>query len=67
MKIIKNYILIKKLNNNSKIINFNNNYYKSIKKFFLMKYNTNNYIFNLNKNKNIFKKNKKIKKYELFV
>ncbi|WMC19913.1 MAG: hypothetical protein NVS86_00280 [Candidatus Carsonella ruddii] len=59
MKIIKNFIYFKNLNNNSKIINFNNFFLKSIKKIFLNKYDIKEYIFNFNK---IKKNNKKIKK-----
>ncbi|XZR53051.1 MAG: hypothetical protein ACM3Q5_00285 [Candidatus Carsonella ruddii] len=67
MKIIKNFIYFKNLNNNSKIINFNNFFLKSIKKIFLNKYDIKDYIFNINKIKINNKKNKKIKKHELFV
>ncbi|AFP83904.1 hypothetical protein [Candidatus Carsonella ruddii] len=67
MKIIKKYIFIKKINNNSKIINYNIFFYKFIKKFFLIKYDTKEFIFNINKIKKIFKKNKKINKNELFM
>ncbi|XZR52640.1 MAG: hypothetical protein ACM3Q7_00275 [Candidatus Carsonella ruddii] len=67
MKIIKKFIYFKNLNNNSKIINFNNFFLKSIKKNFLNKYDTKEYIFNFNKIKINNKKNKKIKKNELFV
>ncbi|WGS67106.1 hypothetical protein [Candidatus Carsonella ruddii] len=66
MKIIKNFIYFKNLNNNSKIINFNNFFLKSIKKIFLNKYDIKEYIFNINKIK-INNKKKKIKKNELFV
>ncbi|MGP4128116.1 MAG: hypothetical protein ACTXNS_00275 [Candidatus Carsonella ruddii] len=61
MKIIKNFIYFKNLNNNSKIINFNNFFLKSIKKIFLNKYDIKEYIFNINKIKinNKKKKNKK--------
>ncbi|WMC20510.1 MAG: hypothetical protein PNH44_00285 [Candidatus Carsonella ruddii] len=67
MKIIKNFIYFKNLNNNSKIINFNNFFLKSIKKIFLNKYDIKEYIFNFNKIKINNKKNKKIKKNEFFV
>ncbi|WGS66720.1 MAG: hypothetical protein NU470_00285 [Candidatus Carsonella ruddii] len=67
MKIIKNFIYFKNLNNNSKIINFNNFFLKSIKKIFLNKYDIKEYIFNINKIKINNKKKKKIKKNELFV
>ncbi|WP_436069065.1 hypothetical protein [Candidatus Carsonella ruddii] len=67
MKIIKNFIYFKNLNNNSKIINFNFSLLKSVKKIFLNKYDVKEYIFNFNKIKNKKKYNKKIKKNELFV
>ncbi|WGS66914.1 hypothetical protein MEJ65_00285 [Candidatus Carsonella ruddii] len=58
MKIIKNFIYFKNLNNNSKIINFNNFFLKSIKKIFLNKYDIKEYIFNINKIKINNKKKK---------
>ncbi|WMC19315.1 MAG: hypothetical protein NVS84_00285 [Candidatus Carsonella ruddii] len=67
MKIIKNFIYFKNLNNNSKIINFNIFFLKSIKKTFLNNYDIKDYVFNINKIKINSKKKKKIKKNELFV
>ncbi|AGS06543.1 hypothetical protein [Candidatus Carsonella ruddii] len=62
MSIIKYYLFINSLKNNSKIINFNNLSIKIIKKKFL----TNNFVFIYNFKKNKFKKtyHKKINKYE---
>ncbi|BCG49270.1 hypothetical protein [Candidatus Carsonella ruddii] len=62
MSIIKYYLFISSLKNNSKIINFNNLSIKIIKKKFL----TNNFMFINNLKKNKFKKmyHKKTNKYE---
>ncbi|MGK2912694.1 MAG: hypothetical protein ACSLEI_00245 [Candidatus Carsonella ruddii] len=66
MKIIKYFLFIKKINNNSKIINFNIFSIKIIKKCFILNYN-NKFINNLCKNKTIKKQYKKNKKNEFFM
>ncbi|UNB92123.1 hypothetical protein ACJEC8_01015 [Candidatus Carsonella ruddii] len=67
MNIIKYFLYIKKINNFSKIINFDIFLIKSLKKYLLYNYNKKNFFNNYYKNKKIIKKYKLIKKNEFFV